>query len=453
MTETAPDLRAAPTDYRQAALNTLKGSAGNLVEWYDVYTYTVFLKYFESRFFDQADQNSTIYAYAVFAITFLMRPIGSWFFGRFADRRGRRVALTTSVAMMAGCSLIIALTPTRDSIGSWAAVVLILCRLIQGFATGGEYGTSATYMSEAATKDRRGFFSSFQYLTLVGGLLVATFVELILLQFFDRAELVSFGWRIPFAIGGIAAIVVFWLRRTMDESLSDEHIEAAIEGRDRASGSLSELLTTSLKPLIVCFLFTVGGTATFYTYTVNGPAMITKAYSGDAMTATWINLLALVVLLVLHPLLGLLSDHIGRKPLAVTFGVGALGTTYFLVTYLPQIHNVVGSFLLLTLGYAFLCCLTAISAIIKAELFPARVRALGVGLGYGIANSVFGGTAPLVYQWANANKQVPLYIAYVSACVVLSLIAYVVFLKNKAVTPLDEEQGHAYAHQRQFQTT
>ena len=178
---------------RRAIWNTLRGSSGNLVEWYDVYVYTVFATYFESQFFDKADKNSTVYVYAIFAVTFVMRPVGSWFFGRYADRKGRRAALTMSVSLMAACSFIIAIVPGRETIGMAAAVILVLCRLVQGFATGGEYGTSATYMSEAATRERRGFFSSFQYVTLVGGHVLALFMLLELLGIFFKAQVSHFG--------------------------------------------------------------------------------------------------------------------------------------------------------------------------------------------------------------------------------------------------------------------
>ncbi len=163
---------------RRAIWNTIRGSLGNLVEWYDVYIYTVFV-IFREAILRRPTKNSTVYIYAIFAITFVMRPIGSWFFGRFADRRGRRAALTFSVSLMAACSMVVALVPARSSIGIAAPIVLILARLVQGFATGGEYGTSATYMSEAATRERRGFFSSFQYVTLVGGHVLAQFTLLI----------------------------------------------------------------------------------------------------------------------------------------------------------------------------------------------------------------------------------------------------------------------------------
>ena len=183
----------APTSTRRAVLNTIKGSAGNLVEWYDVYVYTVFATYFEAQFFDKNDENSTLYIYAIFAVTFVMRPVGSWFFGRYADRRGRKAALMLSITVMSSCSFLVAVMPTRELIGYWAAVILILARLVQGFATGGEYGTSATYMSEAATAHRRGFLSSFQYVTLVGGHVLAQFTLLIALQFLDGDALRAWG--------------------------------------------------------------------------------------------------------------------------------------------------------------------------------------------------------------------------------------------------------------------
>ena len=174
-------------------LNTMRGSAGNLVEWYDVYVYTVFASYFEAQFFDKEDTNSTVYIYAIFAVTFVMRPVGSWFFGRYADRRGRKAALMFSITVMSACSFVVAVMPTREIIGWWAAVILIIARLVQGFATGGEYGTSATYMSEAATANRRGFLSSFQYVTLIGGHVLAQFTLLIALQFLDTDALQRLG--------------------------------------------------------------------------------------------------------------------------------------------------------------------------------------------------------------------------------------------------------------------
>lgn len=437
----APSGRA---ETRRAIWNTIRGSSGNLVEWYDVYVYTVFATYFEAQFFDKADKNATVYVYAIFAVTFLTRPIGSWFFGRFADRRGRRAALTFSVSLMALCSLVIALVPSRETIGVAAPVILILCRLVQGFATGGEYGTSATYMSEAATRERRGFFSSFQYVTLVGGHVLAQFTLLIILTAFSTEQVHEFGWRIGFAIGGVAAIVVFWLRRTMDESLSAEQLEAIREGKDKSAGSLSELLTRYWKPLLLCFLITMGGTLAFYAYSVNAPAIVKTTYKDQAMTATWINLIGLIFLMSIQPIGGMISDKVGRKPLLVGFGIGGVIYTYVLFTYLPQTHSPIVSFLLVAVAYVILTGYTSINALVKSELFPSHIRALGVGIGYALANSMFGGTAPVIYQALKDRDLVPWFIAYVTVCIALSLWVYLVFLKNKSETYLDREKGSAF---------
>ncbi|TXH16074.1 MAG: MFS transporter [Mycobacterium sp.] len=436
-----PSGRAAT---RRAIWNTIRGSSGNLVEWYDVYVYTVFATYFENQFFDKADQNSTIYVYAIFAVTFVTRPIGSWFFGRFADRRGRRAALMVSVSLMAACSMVIALVPSRASIGVAAPIILIICRLVQGFATGGEYGTSATYMSEAATRERRGFFSSFQYVTLVGGHVLAQFTLLIILTAFSAAQVSEFGWRIGFAVGGVAAVVVFWLRRSMDESLSKETLEAIQEGKEPHAGSIWVLFSRYWKPLLLCFLITLGGTVAFYTYSVNAPAMVKATYKNQPMTATWINLLGLIFLMLIQPIGGMISDRIGRKPLLLWFGFGGLVYTYVLITYLPQTHSPIMSFLLVAVAYVILTGYTSINALVKSELFPAHVRALGVGVGYALANSIFGGTAPLIYQALKARGDVPLFIAYVTVCIAASLLVYLFFLKNKSETYLDREQGSAY---------
>ena len=449
--ETAPPMNLTgptrpETDTRRAVLNTIKGSAGNLVEWYDVYIYTVFAVYFEAQFFDKNDTNSTLYIYAIFAVTFIMRPVGSWFFGRFADRRGRRAALTVSITVMSSCSFLVAVMPTREVIGYWAAVILVVARLVQGFATGGEYGTSATYMSEAATARRRGFFSSFQYVTLVGGHVLAQFTLLISLSFLGVDQLNDWGWRIGFFIGGVAALVVLWMRRTMDESLSESHLTAIREGQDRNAGSMKTLFTTYWRPLLLVFGITAGGTIAFYTYSVNAPAIVKSTFGTEgALTATWINLLGLIFLMLLQPVGGIISDRVGRKPLLVFFGIGGVLYTYVLLTFLPKTTSPVLAFALTAVGYVIITGYTSVNAIVKAEVFPAEIRALGVGLGYALANSVFGGTAPLLFQASKSADQVGWFIFYVTLVIGASLLVYVFALKNKSVTALDREQGSAWA--------
>ena len=429
-----------PASLARSVSNTLKGSAGNLVEWYDVYVYSVFASYFEARFFRAGDKDATLAVWAIFAVTFLMRPIGAWWFGRHADRHGRRASLALSISLMAACSFAIALTPSVDAIGLAAPAILLLARLLQGFATGGEYGTSATYMSEAAIRRHRGFLSSFHYVTLVGGHVLAQALLLAMLLSLGKGQIADWGWRVGFGIGGLGALVVLWLRRSMDESLPEEAIAQAHAGGARTAGSLRELFVRQWRPLLLCFLITAGGTVAFYTYSVTGPKIVQKMFAGDdALTGTCINLAALALLMLLQPLGGWLSDRVGRKTLLVCFGVGALPYTWLLLLWLPAQHDAALAFAILALGFVILTGYTSINAVVKAELFPIHVRALGVGLGYALANSAFGGTAPLLYQAALRSGHVVEFAGYVTAVVAVSLVVYVFFLHDHRETWLDRD--------------
>lgn len=384
-------------------------------------------------------------ALAVFAVTFVARPLGAWFFGRFADRRGRKASLTLAVTIMAVGSACIALLPTKESIGVWAVILLMLLRLIQGFATGGEYAASATYMSEAATANRRGFFSSFQYVTLVGGHVLAQLTLFIMQAFMTKEMLVDWGWRVPFAIGAVAAVVVFWLRTSMDESLSKDYLEDVRTGAITRSGTLKELFTNQWRSLLTCFLFTLGGTVAFYTFSVTGPKVIKTSLSDqDPQVANTVVLLSLVFLMLIQPVGGLISDKIGRKPVFMFFGIAGVLSVFPFLYWLPEQTNPWLAFLLICAVYVVLTGYTSINAIFKAELFPAHIRALGVGLGYGLANSIFGGTSPMVYEWASTHDALTAFGWYVVGAITITLITTVVVMKNKSITELDREQGHAY---------
>ncbi|WP_077489390.1 MFS transporter [Sinomonas mesophila] len=450
-TQTQPTSEAAQT--RRAVGNILKGSAGNLVEWYDLYVYTVFAAYFQSHFFSSKDElQAGMEAMAVFAITFLMRPIGSWFFGRYADRKGRKAALTLSVSLMSAGSFAIAILPTTEQVGILALVALIAVRLLQGFSVGGEYGTSATYMSEAATARRRGFFSSFQYVTLIGGQMLALLVLVILQQVLSKEELTAWGWRIPFLLGGVAALVVLWLRRSMEETVSEEQVAAARKGASAGGAASSEaqpgtmrlLLTRHWKALLVCIGVTLGGTVAFYTYT-NFILKFMNDTSGIPKEATsQINFWALLIFMCLQPVYGLISDRVGRKPLLLWFGILGVLCTWPLLSTLGGTKDPVAAFFLMMGGLVIVGGYTSINALVKAELFPASIRALGVGLGYAIANSLFGGTVPLIGAALQKAGQVETLFTYVTVCISASLLVYVFCLKNRKDTPLDAEQGSAF---------
>ncbi|MEU0885972.1 MFS transporter [Lentzea sp. NPDC005914] len=405
---------------RRVVANVLRGSVGNLIEWYDWYAYTAFSIYFAAAFFPKGDQTAQLLnTAAVFAVGFLMRPLGGWLLGRYADRHGRRAALTLSVTLMAFGSLIIALTPSYATIGVAAPLLLVLARLLQGLSVGGEYATSATYLSEVASPAKRGFYSSFQYVTLTAGQLVALGVQIVLQQFLTKPEMSEWGWRIAFFIGATGAIIVMWLRRGMDES---ENFEKQ-KNSDDQRGTFRALLKHPKECLLVVGL-TLGGTVAFYTYTTYLQKFMVNTSKIDAATVSWINFAALLVFVVLQPIAGALSDRIGRRPLLLGFGVLGTLATVPLLSVLAHTSEAFPAFLLMLGGLVIVTGYTSINAIVKAELFPTNIRALGVGLPYALTVAIFGGTAELVALWFKQAGHESLFYYYVAGCVLISLLVY-----------------------------
>lgn len=425
--------------------NILRGSLGNMVEWYDFYSFTVFGTYFASVFFASGSEDGDLLGVlGVFAAGFVMRPVGSWFFGRYADRNGRRAALTVSVLLMAGGSLLIAVAPGVDTIGAGATLILFLARLLQGFSVGGEYGTSATYMSEMATRNRRGFYSSFQYVTLVSGQVLALVLQIILQAVLTDAQLHDWGWRIPFVIGAAAAVTVMWLRRGMVESVPKEQMDAARNAaKGEAAPGTMRLLRQYWKPFLVVIGLTMGGTVAFYTFTSYMQILMLGTLHNKS-TVTTVNFFALLIFMVLQPVYGAISDRIGRKPLLLWFGIGGVLLTWPIMTALSNTTSALASFglmmaaLLIVLGY------TSINALVKSEIFPRSIRALGVGLGYGIANAAFGGTAPYIGKALHNAGADGVFFSYVTACIAVSLATYIWAFSNKGATHLDLEEGAAF---------
>jgi len=365
---------AAPSQ-RQRLKAIIGGSTGNLVEWYDWYAYSAFTLYFAPHFFPSEDRTAQLLSAAgIFAVGFLMRPIGAWLMGVYADRHGRKSGLTLSVALMCAGSLLIGVTPGYETIGVAAPMLLVLARLMQGLSIGGEYGASATYLSEMAGRNRRGFFSSFQYVTLIAGQLVAICVLLILQASLTVEQLDSWGWRIPFFIGGALAIIVFWLRRGLSETQSFANAKA--EGAPKSG--FVELITRHPRETMTVMMLTAGGTIAFYAYSIYMQKFLVNTSGLTREAASQINAVTLFLFMLLQPVAGAVSDRIGRKPLMISFGVLGVICTYPIFSTLAQTTDPMVAGLLVMAGLLIVTGYTSINAVVKAELFPAHIRALGV---------------------------------------------------------------------------
>ncbi|MFC4624309.1 MFS family transporter [Daeguia caeni] len=421
-------------DTRRRIFAIVASASGNLVEWYDFYVYSFGALYFASQFFPAEDQTTQLLnAAAIFAAGFLMRPIGGWLFGRIADQLGRRTSMLISVTMMCFGSFAIAILPTYQTAGLLAPILLLLVRLVQGLSVGGEYGTTATYMSEVALAGRRGFFSSFQYVTLIGGQLLAVLVLVILQFFLDSEQLHAWGWRIPFAIGGFAAIIALYLRRTLHETTTEE------SRKQKGSGTFAYIWKHHRKAFLIVAGFTAGGSLSFYTFTtymqkylVNTAGM-SKASASEIMTGV------LLVFMLLQPLLGALSDKVGRKIMMTCFGGLLALATVPLMTAIGSVTSPTAAFFLISFALLLVSMYTSIAGIVKAELFPAEVRAMGVGFSYAIANALFGGTAEYVALWFKQAGMESGFFWYVTA---MMAFVFVVGL----IMPDSRKDGYLQGH-------
>jgi MFS transporter, MHS family, alpha-ketoglutarate permease len=404
------------------------GSVGNLVEWYDFYAYTAFALYFAPAFFPNSDPVvQQLNAAVLFAATFLVRPLGGWLFGYIADHHGRRLSLTLSVLCMCFGSLIIAVTPTYASIGLAAPAILALARVIEGLSLGGEYGASATYLSEVADPKHRGFYSSFQYVTLIGGQLTAIIVLLLLQKvFLTPEELKAWGWRIPFVIGAALAVIAAVMRRNLQETEAFEEAKKVV----KPTGSILGLLQYPRELLLVMGL-TAGGTAAFYTFTTYMQTFVRLSVGLTEDQTTFVIFGTLVFATILQPIYGAISDRIGRKPVLIFFGVVGTLATVPILTALKASNSPLMAFFLICAAWIFTAGYTSINAVVKAELFPTKIRAMGVGLPYSITVSIFGGTAPAVALYFKSLGHEQWFYYYLSGIIFLSLIIYATMRDTK----------------------
>jgi len=420
--------------HKYRLLNIFSGSVGNLVEYFDWAIYAAFALYFAPAFFPEGDQTAQLMNNAaVFAVGFIFRPLGGWLLGSMADRKGRKSALLLSVSLMCLGSLIIACTPGYAVIGGWAPALLLFARMLQGFSIGGEYGSSATYLSEMAHSKRRGYYSSFQYVTIVLGQLLALVLLMVLQKWLlTSEELHQWGWRIPFIIGGLLAVIAMGLRGNMAET------NAFVEQHTFSSRNahLRELLKYP-KELLTVVALTAGGTVSYYTFTVYMQKFLVNTTGFSKDDATTISALALLVFMVIQPLYGLLSDFVGRRFMLIAFGAGATAFTVPILTQLSQPQSMASALIWYICALLIISGYSSVNAIVKAELFPVHIRALGVGLPYALTVALFGGTAEYLALWLKSAGHPEWFAYYVSGCAALALVVSIGMKEPKDVSKLD----------------
>ena len=422
---------------RRRLTNIVGGSAGNLVEWFDWYVYAAFALYFAPSFFPKGDQTAQLLqTAAIFAVGFVVRPIGAWAMGIYADQKGRKAGLTLSVSLMCAASLLIAVAPTYAQAGIVSPGILLIARLLQGISLGGEYGSSATYLSEIADRDRRGFWSSFQYVTIIGGQLTALALLVVLQVLLGEQAMMDWGWRLGFLAGALLAVVVFFIRRRLDETPSFTNAATKI---DRPKSTARNLFREHPRQALLVIALTAGGTAAFYAYTIYLQKFLVNTSGFDRATASRIMTVALGCMLLIQPLAGRLSDRIGRKPLMIFFGVSAMLLTYPVFTTLETVRSAPVAFALVMVCLIIVTGYSSINAIIKAEMFPAHIRALGVALPFAIANAIFGGSAEYVALYLKDIGHERWFYIYISGLAAMSLIAYVRMRETKTNSLIEED--------------
>ncbi len=399
-----------PLTTGQRLRSIVSGSVGNLVEWYDWYAYTVLALYFAPVFFPRGDPIAQqLDAAAIFAVGTFARPLGGLWLGRLSDRKGRKAGLLASILLMCVGSLIIALCPGANDIGVAAPIILVIARLCQGLSVGGEFGASATYMSEIASAKNRGFWASFQYCTLAGGQILALGVLLILQRLLTETELAAWGWRIPFVLGAVLAVVGLYVRRAAAET--PVFLNMAVERRRTWRAGL----LADPGALLTVIGITAGGTIGFYSFTTYMQKYLVNGGHWTKAGASEIVAVALMLYVLVQPLYGALSDRIGRLNMLLICGV--LGVLFTV----PLMHAIAagrtwGEALPPLLGaLGLVSFVTSISGLVKAELFSAPERATGVAIGHSIGVALFGGTTEwIALQFTKAGHG-PWYAWYVSA--------------------------------------
>lgn len=407
----------------------LAGSVGNVIEWLDWALYATLAPLFASQFFDSSDPTAALLAtLAVFAVGFVMRPIGGAVLGAYADRHGRKKGLVLTIGLMAVSSILIGLIPTFGAIGTLAPILLVLIRLLQGFSAGGEFGSSSSFLVESAAPGRRAFAGSWQQVSVATGVLLASVTGFTMTSMLSEEAVSSYGWRIAFIVAGLLGLAGLWLRVTVEET--DSFRRASAEGKTKQKHPLVGLLRDHPMAALRVVGITIPGTLLYYMWMSYMPGYAKSAMGIDLNQGFLANIIAVGYFICLLPLVGILSDRFGRKPTMLAFAGGFLVFAYPAFQLLGQ-----GTFSVLLIveliGVTFLAGYSANCAVIMSEQFPPEVRATGIGLPYALAVALFGGTAPYITTWMAGAGYRDLTWIYVSAAALIGVVVYATMPETK----------------------
>ncbi|EON18253.1 alpha-ketoglutarate permease [Cupriavidus sp. GA3-3] len=399
---------------------------GTIVEFADWVIYATFASLFSRHFFPADNEMvSLLSAFAVFAVGFIMRPVGGAVLGAYADRHGRKRGLTLSVALMAGSTVVIAVCPGYVAIGMAAPVILVLARLVQGFAAGGEFGSASTYLVESAAPSRRAFAGSWQYFGINAGVLVAALIGYVLTRALDAQAMAAWGWRLGFAIAGLMGLVALWIRQSVAET---EAFQRNVAHRAAAHPSLL-VVTRHWRASLRVVGIAMAGNLSLYLWLVLFPTLAHVRTGQSLQDAFSASVISIVLSLVAIPLIGKLADSVGRKPVLLVFAGGSALFAW------PGLHFLANDFWLSTaivsVGMLLSCGYASTAAAVMAEQFPAEVRATGVGLPYAVSVTLFGGTLPYIMTsmsnagWADYSW------VYIAAVCAASFLVYAFMPETK----------------------
>jgi MHS family alpha-ketoglutarate permease-like MFS transporter len=410
------------------------GTIGNFVEWFDWSVYGFFTPYFAKQFFPGSGSSATLLTLLVFAISFFMRPVGAAVLGVYADRHGRRHGMTLTILLMAGGSLLLAISPNYATVGWFAPVLLVIGRLLQGFSTGGEFGTSASFLVEWAKPNRRAFAGSFQQVSVSLGILLASLSATVLTQVLDSGQLDTWGWRIPFAFGAVVGLIGMYIRRRMAEPETFKMLERT--GRREAT-PLRTMSAGHRRGAWFVFGISIAGSVITYMWLTYLPAYAVLTVGANKAGAQLANTIALAFFVVILPFAALLSDRFGRRPTMLVYAAA------FVILPFPLLLTMGGSFgsvlLVSVIGMAFLSLNHSNLATVFAELFPPQVRTIGVAFPYAISNAIFGGTAPNVMQYFGSKGVLWAVPLYVSVCALVTGLFFYFMKETKKVDTDDVE--------------